>query len=45
MRQRQVKVPSQFGGAACEGGQAEQRVCNEQGCPSMYRMSLLRYNF
>ena len=36
VRQRQVKVPAQFGGEACEGGQAEQRVCNEQGCPSTY---------
>ena len=36
VRQRQVKVPAQFGGEACEGGQAEQRVCNEQGCPSKY---------
>ena len=34
VRQRQVKVPAQFGGAACEGGAAEQRVCNQQGCPS-----------
>ena len=34
VRQRQVKVPAQFGGEACEGGQAEQRVCNDQGCPS-----------
>ena len=33
-RQRQIKVPAQFGGAACEGGAAVQRVCNTQGCPS-----------
>ena len=34
VRQRQVATPAQFGGAACEGGAAEQRVCNVQGCPS-----------
>ena len=34
VRQRQVSVPAQFGGNACEGGAAEQRICNVQGCPS-----------
>ena len=34
VRQRQIAVPSQFGGLGCQGGAAEQRTCNEQGCPS-----------
>ena len=35
VRQRQVAVSAQFGGEACQGGAAEQIVCNPQECPSM----------
>ena len=37
-RQRKVKVKAQFGGEACEGGTAEQRQCNIQGCPRKYEI-------
>ena len=33
-RQRQVAVAAQFGGEACQGGAAEQRVCHPEECPS-----------
>ena len=36
VRQRQVAVDAQFGGAACQGGAAEQRLCREEDCPSKY---------
>ena len=33
VRQRKVAVVSQFGGSACQGGAAEQRLCSTQNCP------------
>ena len=36
VRQRKVAVESQFGGAACVGGTAEQKICNTQNCPRKY---------